>query len=239
MSTQIRAQPLQYPSVQSAPSTFQAVVEAVAKYTLYQFDPDYILLVKGPNTPQAQDQNKLWLKTDAVGRPLGLFVMYNGAWRQVATGNPGQIAMFAGAWTTYFDSTGLGLSGLPWDGWAIANGQNGTMNLANQFLIPGYRCDGWGLWVTNVDGYDAYSGGASSFQIHYYNLPYLTISLLAHDGYAYGGGAFAATNYGSSPQGGATGTWNYPIDNTGSMLPISLIPPYLALGFCQFIGYTS
>lgn len=239
MSISIRAQPLQFPSVQSAPSTFQALVEAVAQYTIYQFDPDYILVVKGPNTPQSQDQNKLWLKTDAVGRPLGFYVMYNGAWRQTATGNPGQISMFAGAWTTFFDATGLGLSGLSWDGWAIANGNNGTMNLANKFLVPGYRCDGWGLWVTNIDGYDAYSGGRSSFQIAYYNLPYLTISLSAHDGYAMGGGAFAATNYGPSPQGGSIGTWQYKIDNTGSQLPISLIPPFLALGFCQFIGFTS
>jgi hypothetical protein len=215
------------------------VVEAVAQYTLYQFDPDYILVVKGPNTPQSQDQNKLWLKTDQVGRPLGLYVMYNGTWRQTATGNPGQIAMFAGAWTTYFDATGLGYSGLPWDGWAIANGNNGTMNLSNKFLVPGYRCDGWGLWVTNIDGYDAYSGGRSSFQISYYNLPYMTVTLNAHDGFAPGGGAFGATNYGANPQGGLIGSWPYMINNTGSQLPISLIPPFLALGFVQFIGFTS
>lgn len=239
MSISIRAQPLQYPSVKSAPSTFQAVIQAIAQYTLYEFDPDYILLIKGPNTPQAQDQNKLWLKTDPTGRPLGLFVMYNGNWRQVATGNVGQISIFAGAWSSYFDSSGLGLEGQPWDGWAIANGNNGTLNVTNRFIVPGYRCDGWGLWVTNVDRYDAYTGGRSFFQITYINMPYMTVTLNARDGYAYNGGAFAATNYGPSSQGGAIGTWAYPIDGTGDQYPISLIPPYIALGFCQFIGYTT
>lgn len=239
MSIPIRAQPLQYPSIKSAPSTFQGVIDAIAQYTIYQFDSDYILLVKGPNTPQAQDQNKLWLKTDSVGRPLGLFILYNGTWRQVATGNPGQVAMFAGAWSTFFDGSGLGFVGLPWDGWAIANGNNGTLNLTNRFVIPGYRCDGWGLWVTNIDGYDAYTGGRQSFTISLINLPYLSITLTAHDGYAYGGGAFAATNNFPNPQGGGVGIWNYPVDNTGTDAPISLIPPYIALGFAQFIGYTT
>jgi hypothetical protein len=239
MSIAIRAQPLQYPSVQSAPSTFQGIVDAIAKYTLYQFDPDYMLLIKGPNTPQPQDQNKLWLKTDPVGRPLGLFILYNGNWRQVATGNPAEVTMFAGAWSTYFDATGLGLEGLPWDGWAISNGQNGTLDLTNRFVVPGYRCDGWGLWVTSVDGYDAYTGGRASFQIQTYNLPVMSITLNARDGYAYNGGAFAATNYGPNPQGGAVGIWQYTITGTGAQIPISLIPPYIALGFAQFIGYTN
>lgn len=239
MSIAIRAQPLQYPSVQSAPSTFQALIEAIAQFTLYQFDPDYILSVKGPNTPQAQDQNKLWLKTDAVGRPLGMFVMYNGNWRQVATGNPGQITMFAGDWSTYFDSSGLGLEGQPWDGWAIANGNNGTMNLTNQFVIPGYRCDGWGLWVTNVDGFDTYAGGVPAITIGLVNLPYLSVTLNIRDGFAYNGGAFAVTGPGPNPQGGTTGTWGYPVNNTGDQEPISILPPFIAMGFCQFVGYTT
>lgn len=239
MSIPIRAQPLQYPSVQSAPSTFQGLIETVAQFTLYQFDPDYILLIKGPNTPQAKDQNKLWLKTDGTGRPLGLFIMYNGNWRQVATGNPGQVAMFAGAWSTYFDATGLGLEGLPWDGWAIANGNNSTLNLTNRFVIPGYRCDGWGLWVTNVDGYDAYTGGRSSFQIAIQNLPYLTVTVNIRDGFAYNGGAWAISGSGTQPSGVSTGLWDYVVNNTGSNVPISLIPPYIALGFAQFVGYTT
>jgi hypothetical protein len=239
MSIQIRATPLQWPSILSAPSTFQALLEAIAQYTLYQFDPDYILLVKGSNTPQAQDQNKLWLKTDAVGRPIGLFVMYNGNWRQVSTGNPGQIAMLAGDWGTYFDPSGLGYVGLPWDGWAIANGKNGTMDLTNKFVIPGYRCDGWGLWVTNVDGFDAYSGGRNQFILEIFNLPYMSVTLNARDGYASGQQAFGVTNSGPSPQGGAVVAWDYQINGTGSQIPISLIPPYIAMGFAQFIGYTT
>lgn len=234
MSTPIRAQPLQYPKSLSAPSTFQALLEAIAQYTLYLFDQDYILLVKGPNQPQAQDQGKVWLKTDGVGRPLGLFVMYNGRWRQLATGNPAQISMYAGDWATYFDGTGLGYAQLPWDGWAIANGNNGTINLTNKFIVPGYRCDGWYLWVTNVDGYDAYTGGRSNFQIALNNLPYMTITFNVKDNFGSGG------NWGiTSPSSPHGGVWTYPLTGTGGQIPISLIPPYIALGFAQFIGYTT
>jgi hypothetical protein len=234
MSIQIRAQPLQFPKSLSAPSTFQSLLATIAQYTLYQFDPDYVLLVKGPNTPLAQDQNKLWLKTDSVGRPLGLYVMYNGRWRQVGTGNPAQVTMYAGDWNTYFDSTGLGLATLPWDGWAIANGNNGTQNLTNKFIVPGYRCDGWYAWVTNVDGYDAYSGGRATFQIQLQNLPYMTITLNTRDGFQ-GGNMVGVTGYGDV----ADGIWTYPLTGTGGQAPISLIPPYLALGFVQFVGYTT
>jgi hypothetical protein len=235
MSIQIRAQPLQFPKSSSAPSTFQALLETIAQYTLYLMDQDYILLVKGPNTPQAVDQNKVWLKTDGVGRPLGLFIMYNGKWRQVATGNPAQITMYAGDWNTYFDSSGLGLATLPWDGWAIANGNNGTMNLTNKFIVPGYRCDGWNLWVTNVDGYDAYSGGRANFQIALNNLPYMSITFNVIDGFQGGAAYWAPVAYSDVGQG----IWTYPITGTGSNNAISLIPPYIALGFAQFIGYTT
>jgi hypothetical protein len=234
MSIPIRAQPLQFPKSLSAPSTFQSLLETVAQYTLYQFDQDYVLLVKGPNTPQAQDQNKVWVKTDSVGRPLGLFVMYNGRWRQVQTGNPAQITMYAGDWGTYFDASGLGYATLPWDGWAIANGNNGTINLTNKFVVPGYRCDGWYLWVTNVDGYDAYTGGRSSFQIQLANLPAMSVTLNVNDGFK-GGNMVGVTG----PSDMAEGIWTYPLTGTGAQSPISLIPPYIALGFTQFIGYTT
>lgn len=235
MSIQIRAQPLQYPKSLSAPSSFQSLIETIAQYTLYLFDSDYILLVKGPNTPQSVDQNKLWLKTDATGRPLGLFVMYNGRWRQVATGNPAQITMYAGDWGTYFDASGLGYVGLPWDGWAIANGNNGTINLTNKFVIPGYRCDGWYAWVTNVDGYDAYTGGRSYFQIVLNNLPYMSITFNVKNDTASGNQVSNVVSYGTAGEG----VWTYPITGTGPQSPISLIPPYVAVGFVQFIGYTS
>ena len=236
MSIPIRAQPLQYPKSLSAPSTFQSLLEAIAQYTLYLFDQDYVLMVKGPNKPVAQDQNKIWLKTDALGRPLGLFVMYNGNWRQVATGNIGQITMYAGDWTTYFDASGLGFSTLPWDGWAIANGSNGTIDLRNRFVVPGYRCDGWNLWVTNVDGYDAYTGGRQWFQIYLGNLPPMTMQFNTESNFSRTGGDWGVVSYTDSAN---QGTWVYPVSGTGGQAPISVIPPYIALGYAQFVGYTT
>lgn len=233
MSIPIRAQPLQYPQAQSAPSTFLALLQAIAQYTLYIFDDDYVLAVKGPNTPQLQDNNKLWIKTDSVGRPLGLFVMYNGVWRQIATGNPQQVTMFAGDWSLYFDTTGLSMSGQPWDGWAIANGNNGTVDLTNQFVIPGYQVTN-GQWVTNITGTDLNSGGVSQFQIALANLPPLSITVNADNGFGSGGGWFAAT----FPDQGA-GQWIYAVAGTGSNTAVSLLPPFIALGFLQYVGYST
>jgi len=235
MSIQIRAQPLQYPKSLSAPSTFQSLLEALAQYTLYMFDSDYILVVKGSSTPQGVDQNKLWLKTDSVGRPLGLFVMYNGRWRQIATGNPAQVTMYAGDWATYFDGTGLGYAQQPWDGWAICNGNNGTINLTNKFVIPGYRCDGWYAWVTNVDGYDAYTGGRGYFQIVPANLPPMSVTFRVRNAFAPGNQVPSVVEPGS----GSEGTWTYSVNGTGAQSPISLIPPYIALGYVQYVGYTN
>lgn len=231
MSVLIRAQPLQYPRAMSAPSTFQALLEAIAQYTLYNFDPDYTLAVKGPNTPATQDNNKLWVQTDVAGRPTGLLTMYNGKWRQTATGNPFQIAMFAGDWYLYFDSTGMSTPGKPWDGWAIANGNNGTQNLTNKFIIPGYKYVS-GAWVTNVSGADTSSGGANTFTVGLANLPPLSIDVSASGNFCSGGSWFSST----FPQTGS-GQWQYKVAGTGQNLPISSLPPFIALGFVQYVGY--
>jgi hypothetical protein len=233
MSIQIRAQPLQYPQNESAPSTFLALLQAIAQYTLYMFDQDYILAVKGQNTPQVQDNNKLWIKTDSVGRPLGMFVMYNGVWRQVATGLPQQITMFAGDWTLYFDDSGLGQPGQPWDGWAVANGNNDTVDLTNQFVIPGYNFLN-GQWLTNITGADTNTGGRSQFTIALANLPPLSITVGSNNTFGSGGGWFASTF-----PGGGSGNWVYPVAGTGADIPISTLPPFIALGFLQYVGYSN
>jgi hypothetical protein len=36
--------------------------------------------------------------------------------------------------TAYFDGTGLGIVGQPWENWALCNGNNGTRNLTGKFL---------------------------------------------------------------------------------------------------------
>src|SRR5476649_2773127 len=95
----------------------------------------YAPYVTGSSTPAVGDQDKVWARQDAQGRPLGTFMFYNGSWRRQYSGLPSQLRMFTGDPAVYFDGTGLGLLVKEWDGWAICNGQNGTTNLSNLFVV--------------------------------------------------------------------------------------------------------
>lgn len=48
-------------------------------------------VVQGPDKPQVSDQDKLWIKTDASGNPIGQYLFSNGSWvwpHPVAPGDP-------------------------------------------------------------------------------------------------------------------------------------------------------
>ncbi len=235
MSANVIAQPLTYPSSFRPPSTTQGVINAVAAYTKYTVSTSSILAVTGSNIPAVEDQDKIWFQTDPVGRPIKVNIYYNGNWRQFYTGKPYEVALFVGFWGSFFDASGLGMVGLGWDGWAISNGANGTVNLTNKFIIPGYRCDGVGLWVTNVLGTDTYHGGSTSIVIQPWNLPPLSVTLFASNHFAGGNNSF-----GLVPSGGDQGTNTYNVTGTtGQQSPITILPPFIAVGYAQFVGYTT
>lgn len=48
---------------------------------------------------------------------------------------PGGIIMQSGSTANRFDHTGLGLAGTPYEGWAICNGQNATLDLRDRFIV--------------------------------------------------------------------------------------------------------
>lgn len=192
-------------------------------------------IIVQPTPPPSSLSNKAWLKTDTAGRPLGWYAFYNGVWRRVYTGVAiGEIRIWSGPIANIFDGTGLGAVGGDLDGWALCNGQNGTPDLRDKFIVSANSYSG--DWETLVDGTGAikHSGGISSFRIAAGNLPPLVW------GTGTGNRAQSGPN-GATIDGGNIQLF-YPItDNqgnaTGANTPIYSVPPFVAMGYILFVGY--
>jgi hypothetical protein len=197
----------------------------------------------GSTPPSSSLTNKVWYKTDAAGRPLGVFMFYNGNWRKVYTGVAlYEIRMFAGPFSLYFDGTGRGLVGGDVDGWALCNGQNGTLNLEGYFPVSGLPGQSVGQgtdgWFSNCEGTGWHpQGGQRGLTLNMNYLP----PMVAHShiaGYTVGSGgqgAALSTNDGTAPD------YQLPVSDgagnrgLGHQLPSQHL--YIALGFIQFVGY--
>jgi hypothetical protein len=196
----------------------------------------------GSTPPSSSLTNKVWYKTDAAGRPLGVFMFYNGNWRKVYTGVAlGEIRMFSGPFSVYFDTSGRGLVGGDVDGWCLCNGLNGTPNLEGFFPVCGVAGQVVGAardqWVSNCEnnGYRN-SGGNRGLTLQMAWLP----QMVAHShiqGYQQGtgGGFAAATNDGAAPD------YQLQVKDAAGNLGLGQQLPsqhlYIALGFIQFVGY--
>lgn len=118
----------------------------------------------GSTPPSSALTNKVWYKTDGAGRPLGVFMFYNGNWRKVYTGVAiNEVRMYAGPYSV-FDGSGRGLVGGDVDGWALCNGQNGTLNLEGYFITGG----AWSgsQWVARADGPTYKASGGQRGQVY-------------------------------------------------------------------------
>jgi hypothetical protein len=257
MSISVLAQPLIYPTdLIFPPEDVDSFVAACAKYTLYFLPADYrfCISVSSPGAGAADNQNKVKFQLDSFGRPQGAFFFYNGSWRLLYSGLPFELRYFFGQPYSDFDSTGLGLVGTRWDGWAIANGQNGTQDLRNQFVLSGnYAQSAFGWYtvlvnpapqttagVTTTVG--ATTGGAASTLLQVYNLPAINCSIPLTNSVIMGGSQFYALSVpsGSPNPGGTTGETFVNGVNTGvgQQPGISPVPPYIAVGLAMFIGYS-
>ncbi|MBU5689295.1 MAG: hypothetical protein KQA41_03670, partial [Candidatus Aenigmarchaeota archaeon] len=145
----------------------------------------------------------------------------------------GGIIMYSGPWN--FDATGLGIG--PLEGWALCNGNYGTINLTDAFIM--------GATQSNLNS----TGGSNFVTLTVNNLPAHTHTISTdgahtHDLYFFGidtGGTVGIWNpdptgsghywspgsvstAGSHNHGGATGS-------TGSGQPFDNRPKYVALAF--------
>jgi len=188
--------------------------------------------------PGVDDQNYIWFKIDGTGRPLGIFKFYDGNWRRVDNGRTGEVRVFNGNPAGVFDETGKGILGSAWDGWALMNGQNGTPDVSDRFIIAGHSYSGG--WRTDVgDSPLATTGGNASITLSDSNTyrparPEVKRYKWSADGNTgrNGGnmlGDFSAPGVSEVILPGDAG-------NTDPD-PISIVNPYYAFALVAFIGY--
>jgi hypothetical protein len=186
---------------QANPQDLQGLVDILNTLLQSSIEGTFVPYVLSSSTPSVSDQDKSWLRVDGAGRPLGVYLFYNGNWRRFYNGNPTELRMFSGDPALYFDGTGLGLI-VPtngdlntWDGWAICNGQNGTYNWSNLFpvvgqvdnvTVTGYSATAKdhlnsdaviAAWQTNVTGTAYATGGAANYSIQNTDLPSMKVFL--------------------------------------------------------------
>ena len=225
------------------PDDMQGVLQAIPQFTKYSLD-DTGANITINSTGAGNDPNGLFVwMLNQYKLPPRMLTGYRNNWSQIYTGKPNEISVFVGYPTGYFDASGLGIRWSGWEGWALCNGQNGTANLAQLFVVPGYRCDGGYAWVTNVAGYDAYHNQAGrAFTIATNNFPLVNLWINDTDFFKWTNGQVGGLWSVKDPsQGGDPkhfGTYTYPLDFQAQMVnaPVSRIPPYIAVGYVQFIG---
>lgn len=192
----------------------------------------------GSTPPSSALTNKVWYKTDGAGRPLGVYMFYNGNWRKVYTGvSYGEIRMYVGAYTPNFDGTGRGVVTGEADGWALCNGQNGTYNLEAYFLIGGQWSGS--AWVTDVelDAWRSSGGTKGRMTINPSQAPSMS-ALLQYRNLAVTAGAQASVAV--AQQGGPSYAMPVVVDATGQKgggLPLPFPVLYFAVAYMMFVGY--
>lgn len=232
------------PAPEDCPTTFTENVELLNELVSAEIETEIIPYVTGAATPDVDDQDKVWHKQDADGRPLGTYLFYSGAWRRQYTSPIGTVVMYSGDPAVDFGGTdGAGTVGGEWDGWQLCNGLNGSINLSDKFIVGAKMDDvgvgypaGTGPWKTTVDGTTQQTGGANE------------ITLTADTTYRPAVDAIQMSNWqadGNAPDAGG-GLWGLGSGHTllpadaGNLTPdaIPSLPPYLALAFAVFKGYT-
>lgn len=207
---------------------------------------NYAPPVIGASTPAVGDQDKVWIKTDGAGRPIGTFLFYSGNWRRVYRASLGDVKMFSGNPSGLFDGTGLGILGTEQDGWALMNGSNGTPDWSNLFVAAANMNNTGGAgqyssgWQSFVDGYSVKkTGGVATITLNAGNTYRPSTPAVHVDNWTADGNARSPTGplFGVVG-GGGTNTVLVAADAGVPTPPaIETCSPFIAAAFCQFIGY--
>jgi hypothetical protein len=167
------------------PLNINELIDLLNRVVMGEITGSYIPYVVGSATPNVTDQDKAWLKQDTQGRPIALMTFWRGNWRRVYNGMLGEIRGYSGNPKDDFDDTGLGKISEQYDGWALCNGQNGTPDLSDKFILGGHMNDddtnvgyddGWQARITGPNGVTANykTGGRFLETLGYNNLPILS-----------------------------------------------------------------
>lgn len=259
------------PASYQPPTDMQGVLEAIPQFTNYELHDNGAKVTISADGAGADGNGIFIWMLNAYKLPPRILTGYRNDWWTVYNGQAGEIRMLVAAWSSYFDASGRGYHWGLWEGWALCNGQNGTVTLTNEFIVPGYRWDGSG-WVTDIYTYSNFNGANMAtewwtqvnldsygindpshieFNITTVNLGNhaseagaATLNLNYNSMYSGlkgggGGGGWMAEAPGGSGGGYNWATWTYPLDQSPYMVnsPVSRIPPYIAVGYAQFVGY--
>lgn len=238
------------------PNDMQDLLNTIPTYLDIELDDSGPAFSIGA-APPATDTGGLYIHVPTPPSPprARTYVPSVAYWEQIYTGQPDEVRMLVQDTSGDFDSTGLAIMGTDWYGWALCNGNNGTINLQNKFVVAGYDYnETTGYWVTNIGSQqdsgggqtggsaqvgttpiDLSNGGFVNFQINLWNLPLLNVFVPYNGEYASGGNTLGA------PIGPGTGDQEItiPFTNQAQMVGalISRIPHFVAVGYVQFVGY--
>jgi len=233
------------PDPNSAPTDFTQEVALLNTLLTGQIVGSYIPYVIGSDTPSVDDNDKAWIELDTAGRPIAVKTFYNGNWRRVYNGAIGDVKGYTGDPSVDFDTDGLGIVGGRQDGWHLMNGNGGTANLTDKFLVGAHMDNSNGHtgynsgWQTFVDGMsDLQTGGGPNIQLNAANTYQPPIVDVKVDKYS-------ATGNTNDPSGilygvnsvqhielfpGSAGVTSPP--------PITTLPPFYCLAWVTFVGYS-
>jgi len=220
----------------------------------------YIPYIIGGDVPGVDDRDKAWIRLDTAGRPIETKVFYNGNWRRIYNGMLGEIRPFAGdpTITTDWDNNGHGVIGGTYDGWQICNGQNGSPDLSNNFILAANMSDtsshGYDhLWKARIVGPDGVGrdydhGGEFTQTINQTNLPSLSNAAAGESPGLYLHG-FESKDGTAHPDAVPIVDVNYANLKPHSLniatygqtpnVPLWTTPSFIALGYMIFQGYSS
>jgi len=235
------------PDPNAAPLNITELVNLLNTLVQSNIVGQYIPYVIQHDTPNVDQRNNVWIQLDTVGRPIATKIWVataGGAWRRIYNGMLGEIRMYSGNPSTDF-TNGKGNVGGEYDGWALCDGNNGTTDLSDKFIIAahmnnvghsGYDTNnGWVTWIDPTNGQN--TGGSSNFVLG----PATAFT-----------GKLLVGKYIITPSGGETldpggRLYGQPSagnpDNNATLMdfenpgPVSTVPPFIAMGFIQFVGY--
>lgn len=227
---------------EDCPTTFQETIDLLNEKVSGSVVANITPYIRQSATPSVDQQNLVWHKIDVDGRPIGTFHFYSGAWRREYSGRADELRYFSGDPAIHFESDGRGIVGGEWDGFALCNGNNGTPNLSDKFIVGGKMDDlgvGYptnGPWKSTVDGTAQQSGGQKD------------ITLTEANTYRRAVDEFKMSHWQAdgNTQNSAGGLWGQGSGfviiaaDAGNLTPpaIPTLPPWFALAITRWIGYS-
>jgi len=146
------------------PATTQAIINLVSQYVVGQFPVGFTQIVKSETTPIPADQDKIWLKVDGAGLPIGFFLFVGGNWEPIAPSE-----LYFAADTGSANSVAITVPNYPHT--ALDNGLFVVkMNAANTGGAATLTVNAFAAVPIKIGGVDPYANAL--LEDHYYEFVY-------------------------------------------------------------------